>query len=214
MPGVLHDRDIREPLFRFLEATYGKVRIIEEKTTGRARADAVMVLESLVCGIEIKSDADTYARLAAQVANYDLFYDANFVVIGLSHLRHITEHVPAHWGIITAEMDQGKMDFYMERQPSPNPRQDPLRKMLLLWRPELNHLLHINRLPAYRQKSKKDVCIALLERVERDTLWRQVSDELFERDYPTIEAAIRSYRAEHTRTGRRPGHNTARKKRA
>ena len=26
---VLHDKDIREPLFDFLEETYGKVRIIE-----------------------------------------------------------------------------------------------------------------------------------------------------------------------------------------
>lgn len=28
----LHDRDIREPLFEFLEETYGRIRILEEKT--------------------------------------------------------------------------------------------------------------------------------------------------------------------------------------
>ena len=28
---MLHDRDIREPLFDFLEDTYGKIRILEEK---------------------------------------------------------------------------------------------------------------------------------------------------------------------------------------
>ena len=27
----LHDRDIREPLFEFLEETYGRIRILEEK---------------------------------------------------------------------------------------------------------------------------------------------------------------------------------------
>ena len=43
---VLHDKDIREPLFDFLEETYGKVRILEEKTTGRARADVVMITDS------------------------------------------------------------------------------------------------------------------------------------------------------------------------
>lgn len=31
---TLYDRDIREPLFEFLEDTFGKVRILEEKRTG------------------------------------------------------------------------------------------------------------------------------------------------------------------------------------
>ena len=41
---MLYDKDIREPLFDFLEETYGKIRIIEEKSVGRSRADVVMVL--------------------------------------------------------------------------------------------------------------------------------------------------------------------------
>ena len=57
--GVLKDKDIREPLFEFLEETYGKVRILEEKTMGRSRADLVMVAPECLYGIEIKSDADT-----------------------------------------------------------------------------------------------------------------------------------------------------------
>ena len=60
---MLYDKDIREPLFDFLEAYYGKVRILEEKQIGRSRADIMMVIPSHVVGIEIKSDADTYARL-------------------------------------------------------------------------------------------------------------------------------------------------------
>ena len=68
---MMYDKDIREPLFEFLEEYYGKVRIIEEKKMGRSRADVVMVLPSAVCGLEIKSDADTYARLSRQVKDYD-----------------------------------------------------------------------------------------------------------------------------------------------
>lgn len=71
----MHDKDIREPLFDFLEETYGKVRIIEEKQMGRSRADIVMVLPEALAGIEIKSDADTYARLGRQVKDYDLYFD-------------------------------------------------------------------------------------------------------------------------------------------
>jgi hypothetical protein len=33
----IHDIDMREPLFECLEATHGKVRIIEEKRIGRSR---------------------------------------------------------------------------------------------------------------------------------------------------------------------------------
>ena len=62
---MLKDKDIREPLFYFLEEKYGKVRILEEKNIGRSRADAVMITEDALFGIEIKSDADTYARLVA-----------------------------------------------------------------------------------------------------------------------------------------------------
>ena len=74
-----HDKDIREPLFDFLEEKYGKVRIIEEKVMGRARADGVMVTEDALVGLEIKSDADTYARLSRQVKDYH--YDKPELII-------------------------------------------------------------------------------------------------------------------------------------
>ena len=57
---ILYDKDIREPLFDFLEETYGKSRILEEKQTANVRADVVMITPTLLYGIEIKSDADTY----------------------------------------------------------------------------------------------------------------------------------------------------------
>ena len=42
---MLYDKDIREPLFEFLEEQYGRIRILEEKQMGRSRADLVMVLD-------------------------------------------------------------------------------------------------------------------------------------------------------------------------
>ena len=67
--NLIHDKDIREPLFDFLEETYGKIRIFEEKMMGRSRADVVMVMDNSICGLEIKSDADSYARLSRQIRN-------------------------------------------------------------------------------------------------------------------------------------------------
>ncbi len=192
---VLHDKDIREPLFEWLELTYGKVRILEEKRIGKARADVVMITPELLYGIEIKSDADTYARLDRQVKNYNWYYDRNIVAVGSSHAAHIEEHVPAWWGIITVEETaDGKVDFYFLRKPDVNPRVKEKRKITLLWRTELNHLLEVNKLPKYREKSKAFVQERLLEKVPPEKLWLQAYDELFERDYTTIAQEIEEYR--------------------
>lgn len=192
---ILYDKDIREPLFAFLEERLGKIRILEEKRTGKARADAVMVTERFLYGIEIKSDADTYARLAGQVKYYDWYYDRNIVVVGSSHAYHIEEHVPEWWGIITVEPDEnGEVDFYVLRECGENPKVKDHRKITILWRRELNHLLERNGLPAYRQRSKKSVREALIERVSPNVLWPQAYAELFERDYTTIDDEIEAYR--------------------
>ena len=47
----------------FLEEKYGKVHFFEDHRIGNSRADMVMVTEHALVGIEIKSDADSYARL-------------------------------------------------------------------------------------------------------------------------------------------------------
>lgn len=192
---TLYDKDIREPLFDFLEETYGKTRILEEKRTGNARADAVMITPKLLYGIEIKSDADTYARLGRQTKYYDWYYDRNILVAGTSHAAHVKEHVPEWWGIIMVEPDEnGEIDFYILREADVNPRVKDKRKITILWRTELNRLLEKNGLPKYKEKSKLFVQDKLIEKVPGDTLWPQAYDELFERDYNTISQEIEEFR--------------------
>ena len=202
--AATHDRDIREPLFEFLESFMGKIRIFEEKTMGRTRADVLMITEDLLYGLEIKSDADTYVRLERQIGDYNKFCDRNYVVIGSSHANSIEEHVPEWWGIITTEYDEnGRLDFYILRRPVLSPRPDIKRKlkrqMGFLWRPELNHLLELNNLPKYSGKSKRFIMEALIERVDGDILKRQCLNELFERDYEKSLAEIESYKQEKAR---------------
>lgn len=191
---MLYDKDIREPLFDFLEEQYGKIRIIEEKKMGRSRADVVMVLPSAVCGIEIKSDADTYARLSRQVRDYDQYYDYNYIVAGTRHAGHVKEHVPEWWGVITVELEEGRPDFYILRKAKENPKVNWKRKMSLLWRPELAHIQEINQLPKYKQKSKDFVIEKILLKVSKEQLYQQISEELFERDYTQIGKVISEYR--------------------
>ena len=203
---MLYDRDIREPLFEFLEEYYGKVRMIEEKRIGSSRADVIMILPRAVCGLEIKSDADTYARLKRQVGDYNQYCDYNYIVAGTSHAHHIAKHVPDWWGIITVESVQGRPDFYILREPGENRKVDWKKKMSLLWRPELAHIQELNGLPGYKEKSKLFVQEKVLDKVPREVLQRQLCEELFERDYTVIGEEIQKFRQENgkrKRTGKR-----------
>lgn len=191
---ILKDKDIREELFDFLECNYGKVRILEEKTMGRSRADVVMITADSLYGIEIKSDADTYVRLERQVKDYNKYFDYNYVVIGTSHAAHIREHVPEYWGIITVERTEAGLDFYEFRKPQLNPEMDWKKKMTIMWRPELAHIQELNALPKYKNKSKDFVVELLLTRVPEETLRIQMCEELFERDYSLIAETIANYR--------------------
>lgn len=180
---VLLDADIREPLFDYLERYYGKVRFLEEKVTGRARADVVMVLPDKVCGIEIKSDADSYTRLKGQVKYYDKYYDENYLVVGSTHALHAGDHVPKYWGIISVELIKDRIDFYRVREAKPNPKAKLENKMSLLWKTEFANILAENKMPKYAQKSKKFIAEKLIAKIPAETLHEQISEELFERDY-------------------------------
>lgn len=202
---MLHDRDIREPLFDFLEERLGKIRVIEEKTMGRSRADIVMVLPNALAGIEIKSDADTYARLERQVVDYDRYFDYNYVVVGSTHAMHIREHVPQHWGVISVEEPEvgDALDFYVLREAERNPHMEPEKKIKLLWRPELAHIQEKNGMHKYARAGKDFVRKKILETVPEELLWQQVSEELFERDYTMIAETLDEYRKAHAPKPRR-----------
>ena len=196
---MLKDKDIREPLFFFLEEKYKKVRILEEKNIGRSRADIVMITEGAIFGIEIKSDADTYARLARQVEDYDRYYDKNIVVVGTSHAMHIREHVPEHWGVITVEMVDGEYDFYVLREPSENENATFRRKLEFLWRPELVKIQENHEMPRYKEKSKSFVVEKIGAwidegKIDEYKIQGEICELLFERDYNTIFEEINRYR--------------------
>ena len=198
---MIYDKDIREPLFDFLDETFGKNRILEEKIIGNSRADVVMVTPEAIFGIEIKSDADTYARLKSQVKDYDKYYDLNFVVVGTSHVAHIEEHVPDYWGIITVEEVDNNLDFYILRRPEPNPKVTWKRKLEMLWRPEIAVLQDEFKMPKYREKSKKFVLTKVLERLENGKIdpkefTIQMNELLIQRDYNSISETLKEYKLE------------------
>ena len=203
---MLLDVDIRDPLFYYLESVYGKIRVLEEKVIGRARADFFMITENAFYGIEIKSDADTYARLKGQVREYDKYYDYNIAAVGASHLKHIHEHIPKYWGIIAIEEAEGRPVFSLVRQPQKNHKVKLVNKLGFLWRPELVQIQAMNDMPRYKEKSKAFVIKAIADRtqypldkkghIDEAELMYQVCDVLFERDYTLIAETMTRYKLE------------------
>ena len=175
------DKEIREPLFDFLEEFYGKIRIFEEKITGLSRTDALGVIDGQLIGFEIKSDHDTYARLQRQTADYDELCDVNYLVIGRSHRKQADQHIPKHWGIICVyeenTCDNKKIVVEIDQIPGVNPNVKLARQLDLLWRPELAILQEWNGMPKYKWQSKAFV--------------REITELLFERDYEELLAQIR-----------------------
>lgn len=209
---MLYDKDIREPLFEYFEENLGKVRVIEEKRIGKARADVMLVMDGALIGVEIKSDADTYARLDKQVAEYNRCFDKNYVVVGTKHAGHIEEHVPEWWGIITVEESDGKADFYVLREALNNPKSHYMffrkRQLDFLWRPELLNIQLKYGLHKYPGKSKLFVRDYIYESVDEDTLKLEITNELFERDYQQMVEKITEYREAHRKVRKRKGRKT------
>ena len=189
------DKEIREPLFDFLEEFYGKIRIFEEKITGLSRTDALGVIDGQLIGFEIKSDHDTYARLQRQTADYDELCDVNYLVIGRSHRKQADRHIPKHWGIICVyeenTCDNKKIVVEIDQIPGVNPNVKLARQLDLLWRPELALLQEWNGMPEYKWQSKAFVREKILERIPEETLKHQITGLLFERDYEELLAQIR-----------------------
>ena len=183
---MLLDKDIREPLFMYMEIKLGKVRFFEEKDIGRARADIMMVTEKAVCGLEIKSDADSYARLKRQVKYYDKYFDYNYVVVGKSHLKHIEEHIPKYWGIISCFEDEEDIHFEEVREAQKNSKRNMNLKMSFLWRRELETIKREYLKFKYYDLSKAQLRAKLIEKIDEDKLDMLISRELFDRDYTTI----------------------------
>ena len=180
---MLYDKDIRDSLCLFLEEIYGTVRFFDEFRIGSSRADIVMVTKNSIIGIEIKSDADSYARLPTQVGDYDRFFDGNYIVIGASHAARIAEHVPEHWGIIVVNGKEDSIFFRVQRNMKLTQESKLGMQIKLLWRRELAHIQSQNGLYRYAGKSRLFVEKYILRAVEERKLKTCMMEELFERDY-------------------------------
>ncbi len=179
-----NDEQIRYQLKRYLRAlnsSNAETVILDELGLrhGYSRIDVVVVNGSLH-GYEIKSDRDTFRRLARQADTYNRVLDFVTLVTGQRHASQALTAVPEWWGIQLAErVRRGGMKFIDVRKPSENPAPDKLAIARLLWRDEaVNFLEELAAADGVRSKPRRFIYSRLAEVADIGCLRERVRDRL------------------------------------
>lgn len=141
--ALLKDVDIREALLPILRLKHSGQRdtlIMHELgiASHSARVD-VAVLNGVFAGYEIKSDVDSMKRLVTQAGTYDRVLDEMTLVTGPRFAKSARDHVPTHWGLMTAEISDGVVRISTRRKPGRKAARhfDKRSLCMMLWRDEL-----------------------------------------------------------------------------
>ncbi len=176
------DKEIRRILIEYLSATNRTYRIFQEKSIGSSICDVMLVTDKL-CGFEIKSDSDNFARIKRQIDAYVAFFDENTLVVGATHVEDAIAKMPSDWGIWCVEKDGIKVI----RVATGNKKAEIKQQLSVLWKIELQNILLKNRFPAMRTKPKDEIIKKLIV-LPQNALKKQIVQELLARDYSVFNA--------------------------
>ncbi len=148
---LFKDQDIRSVLNQKLEKKYrdADTIIINELglLQGLCRVD-VAVINGIIHGYEIKSEADTLERLPLQAEYYSKVMDKLTLVCSESHFDDAIKIIPDWWGIKVAKRTkQNNIKLYTYRTEHKNKNVDPAALIELLWKNEVSDLLIEKGLP-------------------------------------------------------------------
>ncbi len=163
---MLADFEIREKLIANIKSrNRHHHRIIEELCIcdGEVRADVVLANGTLQ-GFEIKSDLDSFTRLARQIESYDKTFEKNTLIVGEKHLEKALVVVPEHWGIyLASKYRNGNVKIKIVRKPKKNPYLDVESLSSLLWNDEIKMLLRKNKVGGYSKKNRHQLIELMIQ---------------------------------------------------
>lgn len=99
----MRDQDLRQAVLRKVLAEYVKdpnSRVVEELGLqhGSNRVD-IAVVNGVLHGYELKSEADNLDRLQGQIESYSKVFDRVTLVTTSNHLSHAVKQIPEWWGV-------------------------------------------------------------------------------------------------------------------
>ena len=114
---------------------------------GKSRAD-IVVINGLLIGYEIKSNADSLIRLKQQIKSYNSIFDKSHIIVGKRYVDTIHKCLPDWWGIILAvKGSRLAVNFKLIRKPCMNQHVNPVSIARLLWRDEAANILRKKGMP-------------------------------------------------------------------
>jgi hypothetical protein len=189
---MLYDADMREIIFETFENTGERLRIFEELVIGKSRADAIIVKENEIIGVEIKSDKDSLVRLKTQVKNYERFCNKCYLATGIHYIDRIEEVLPKYWGIFDITRDEeGKLHIEMYREAGhiegERPKNKLKNQMNLLWRSELISIVKKYKLGGVTKRNKIELKNLIIDKLGQEQARCLTYDALIERDYSIFD---------------------------
>lgn len=107
---------------------------------GVSRID-VLDFTTEIHGYEIKTSVDSLSRLPLQIQWYGKVMDKITLVAATKHLKKAQELVPGYWGLKEIVEIDGAFAIEDLRPAMPNPDQDKLYYVSLLWADELKEIM-------------------------------------------------------------------------
>lgn len=180
----LNDKDIRRVIYDSFSGSKGETRILEEFPMGDSRADMLLVTKMRLIGLEIKSDRDSFERLARQIKDYEKFFDTNYLVVGTYHVEEAMHTVPAHWGIYEVyETAEGGFVMECVRSASMAVKDNTEEKLYLLWRNELMRIVRDYRLAKGSLQRKDKMISKITQGLTVPVIQSEICAALFAREY-------------------------------
>jgi hypothetical protein len=172
--GPLRDGEIRATLRSMLVSKYANdsdTLIIDELglCQHESRVDFAVVNGELL-GYEIKSDSDTLKRLPGQIKIYSRVFDRIVIVCGKSHLAGVRALVPKWWGINIARSINGIVQIRQVRSAKSNPTIDMNAVMQLVWKDEVEAILHEHGLTRLSGKRTHELWALAIEKIDHASL--------------------------------------------
>lgn len=180
----LNDKDIRKVIFRTFSGNSDKIRIIEEFPMGDSRADLLLITQTKLIGLEIKSDRDTFVRLPRQIKDYERYFDYNYLVVGTYHVEEAMREVPKHWGIYEVyEAKDGSSVMECVREAKLLLKDNLEDKLFLLWKNELQGIIREYGISTQVFHRKEKMIDKIGKGLSGTVIQKEICDALIARDY-------------------------------
>ncbi len=184
--GTVREDEVREALGQVIEREHtadGGTRVIPELNLCQASARIdLAVINGRMIGWEIKTDADTLARLPRQQEVYSRIFDTVWLVAAPRHVMPAIEQVPDWWGVMAVHGDGGAARLRVVRRSRLNRTVDAHSIVRLLWRSEvLDELARLDLQAGLQRAPRRELWEALATAAPRHISHAQLRARVRER---------------------------------